>query len=370
MSTPGLYIHIPFCQSKCPYCAFYSIASRALIPRWIDALNREASHYKDAYEPFDSLYFGGGTPTFLETGALSAVIDKLFDRFAFIPDAEITIEANPNHLTREKIKALKSFGINRISVGVQSFDERILAFLGRGHTARQAKDAVTALRTAGFKNIGLDLMYGFQKQAMDEWIDTLKQALLFEPEHLSCYQLSIEKQTLFGRMRDQGRLMPLTENEEARFFLATSQFLEANGYIHYEVSSFAREEVYYSLHNNKYWQHTPYLGLGPSAHSFNGAGRWWNIQSVRKYCETLEEGKIPIDGYEDLSEAQLRLESIALGLRTRQGLGINKIPRRHRSNGILSGLRDSGFLQIKDGRVTPTRKGFLVADHLAYSLSD
>ncbi len=370
MSRHGLYIHTPFCIKKCPYCAFYSIASGSLIPRWIDALNREASLYKDWNNPFDSLYFGGGTPTLLGTKALSVLLDNIFEQFDFVPDTEITIEANPNHLTAEKIKALRSFGINRISVGVQSFDDRMLTFLGRGHTAKQAKDALIALRPAGFTNIGLDLMYGLKNQSVDEWIDTLKQAISFQPEHLSCYQLSIEKQTLFGRMRDQGLLVPLTENEEARFFLATSRFLEDNGYIHYEISSFAGEEGYYSLHNNKYWQHTPYLGLGPSAHSFNGARRWWNIASVRKYCEALERGKTPVGGYENLTRAQLRLESVALGLRTKQGIGITQIPRKNRSNGILSRLQDSGFLQVENDRVTPTRKGFLVADHLAYSLSD
>ena len=367
--APGLYIHIPFCRSKCPYCAFYSIASSSLIPRWLEAFKQEVISCKGRFERFDSLYVGGGTPTFLEHRELACMMEHVFTHFEFDPHSEITIEANPCDLTRGKIYALKGMGFNRISVGVQSFDDHILAFLGRKHTAKEAERALTDLRSLGFENIGVDLIYGFEEQSLEKWIDTLKQAVAFQPEHLSCYQLTIEKQTLFGHMKDQGLFQPLDEEQECSYFLTTSHFLEDHGYIHYEISSFARDEGCYSWHNRKYWHHVPYLGLGPSAHSFDGSDRWWNVRSIRKYCEALKGRRPPVEGYEKLTDEQLRLESISLGLRTEQGFDLKKIPPNPELTGVLAALQAAGFLHVNDGRVIPTKKGFLVADGLAVQLT-
>jgi oxygen-independent coproporphyrinogen-3 oxidase len=364
MSSPGLYVHVPFCRSKCPYCAFYSIASASLIPRWLNAFGKETGHYEGHFDEFDSLYLGGGTPTFLEIRDLAGMVEQIFTHFDFDLDTEITIEANPCDLTREKIKSLRDLGFNRISLGVQSFEDDELSFLGRRHTAKQSKTAFMDLRSFGFENIGMDLIYGFEGQTLKGWIKTLIQAVEFNPEHLSCYQFTIEKKTPFGRLNEKGMLTPPGEEKERIFFLATSNFLKDHGYIHYEISNFARNDSLVSRHNSKYWHHVPYLGLGPSAHSFQNSTRRWNIRSVKKYCEMLEEGNAPIDGYENLTKEQLRLEKVSLGLRTSQGLDLKKIPGAPELNNLLFRLRDSGFLKIINNRILPTQKGFLVADQL------
>jgi oxygen-independent coproporphyrinogen-3 oxidase len=364
MSSPGLYVHVPFCRSKCPYCAFYSIASASLIPRWLNAFGKETGHYEGHFDEFDSLYLGGGTPTFLEIRDLAGMVEQIFTHFDFDLDTEITIEANPCDLTREKIKSLRDLGFNRISLGVQSFEDDELSFLGRRHTAKQSKTAFMDLRSFGFENIGMDLIYGFEGQTLKGWIKTLIQAVEFNPEHLSCYQFTIEKKTPFGRLNEKRMLTPPDEEKERIFFLATSNFLKGHGYIHYEISNFARNDSLISRHNSKYWHHVPYLGLGPSAHSFQNSTRRWNIRSVKKYCEMLEEGNAPIDGYENLTKEQLRLEKVSLGLRTSQGLDLKKIPGAPELNNLLFRLRDSGFLKIINNRILPTQKGFLVADQL------
>lgn len=368
MKNPGLYIHIPFCRSKCPYCAFFSVASTLPASGWLDAFGKEVLCYKDRFRRFDSLYFGGGTPTVLEADALWRLMNIICTHFTFDSDPEITIEANPCDLTPEKISALKTMGFNRVSVGVQSFDNGTLSFLGRSHTVQQAEKAVLNLRAHGFQNISIDLIFGFEGQQMNQWMNTLKRAVSFRPEHLSCYQLTLEKKTLFGKLRDRGLLQSVDEKQESDFFLATSQFLEDNGYIHYEISSFAAEEIYYSRHNYKYWLHTPYLGLGPAAHSFHESSRWWNVRSVKKYCEALNNGNMPIEDSETLTEEQLRFESIMLGLRTRNGLDQNAIINNHQSGRMLCGFQDSGFLRVKNGRIVPTTKGFLVADYLTQTI--
>lgn len=364
MQSPGLYIHIPFCKTKCPYCGFYSLASPSLIPRWLNAFRKEVLHYKDRFACFDTLYLGGGTPTVLEIRDLEIIMKQLFSCFHFDRDTEITIEANPADLTREKAYGIKSLGCNRVNLGVQSFDNRALVFLGRNHTAKDGIRAFENLRASGFTNIGMDLMYGFEGQTLKDWMNTLKRALTYEPEHLSCYQLTFEKKTPFWKMKEQGQLLPISEEKEKNFFLLTSQFLEDNGYIHYEISNFARGSSLYSRHNWKYWVHTPYLGLGPSAHSFQDSIRWWNFRSIRQYCKALETQKMPVEESEKLTQAQLDLESIALGLRTRQGFILEKTSHDPAFYNTLFSLQNSGFLRVINGKAVPTRKGFLIADRL------
>jgi oxygen-independent coproporphyrinogen-3 oxidase len=367
--NPGLYLHIPFCRSKCPYCGFFSVASTSLVARWLEALKNEVFHYRDRFDRFDSLYFGGGTPTCLDIGSLRKIMETLFDHFDFAADTEMTIEANPGDLTMEKIAALKDVGFNRISLGVQAFDDHTLSFLGRTHTVLEAEKALINLRTLGFDNIGVDLIYGFEGHTVKAWKNTLQKALSFQPQHLSCYQLTFEKRTLFSRRKQKGIIKPLTEDEETTFFMTTSSFLQDHGYIHYEISNFAREGAYASRHNRKYWKHLPYLGLGPSSHSFQDSTRWWNVRSIRAYCKALESGQTPIEGYEKLTNEQLRLESISLGSRTMEGFDLKEIPQDTLSSENLSNLQDAGFIRIKDGRVIPTQRGFLVADHLPLFLA-
>ena len=362
--NPGLYVHIPFCRSKCPYCDFYSVPSTTLVSRWLEALQKEIIHYKDRFDQFDSLYLGGGTPTCLDALSLKKIMETLRAHFDFAADTEMTIEANPGDLTEEKIIALKDVGFNRISLGVQAFDDDTLSYLGRTHSAQDAEKALLDLRASGFDNIGIDLIYGFEGQTVKAWKNTLEKALSFKPEHLSCYELNIEKGTLFSRWQQEGIIKPLTEKVLSNLFTTTSNFLRDHGYTHYEISNFDREEKYASRHNQKYWRHIPYLGLGPSAHSFQDSTRWWNVRSIRAYCKSLEAGEMPIDGHEKLTNEQLILESISLGTRTREGFELNEIPPDTLSSENLSKLQDAGFIQIKDNRVIPTQTGFLVADHL------
>lgn len=363
-NNPGLYIHIPFCRSKCPYCSFYSIASHSLVPRWLNAFEKELGRYRDRFDRFDTIYLGGGTPTHLKIKDLTRIMEQIFTHFNIEQDAEITIEANPCDLTREKAEAIRSLFFNRISLGIQSFEDDELSFLGRRHTAKQAERALELLRLFGFRNIGVDLIYGFEGQSLKSWIKTLKRALEFQPEHFSCYQLTFEKQTQFGRLFEKGVIKPLSEEKQSAFFLTTSRYLEDHGYVHYEISNFAKNGTCVSRHNRKYWNHIAYLGIGPSAHSFQNSTRWWNVRSVRSYCGMLENGKTPIEGYEGLSDEQLNLEEVALGLRMSVGLDLKKFPDNPESNHMLQTLQDSGFLQQKNGRIMPTRKGFLVADKL------
>ncbi|HBF42084.1 MAG TPA: coproporphyrinogen III oxidase [Desulfobacteraceae bacterium] len=364
MKLPGLYVHIPFCRSKCPYCGFYSLASTSLVSRWLDAFKKEVISYRGRFRCFDSLYLGGGTPTFLEVKTLKAVVDCLFSNFDFAPDTETTIEANPADLTPEKIKRIRGMGFNRINVGVQSFDDEALLFLGRRHTAGEAELVLKRLRSCGFDNIGIDLIYGFEGQSLKGWIETLKKALVFRPEHLSCYQLTFEKGTPFSKMKERGMIMPLGEEKECDFFTSTSKFLEVNGYDHYEISNFARKKAFYSRHNQKYWCHTPYLGLGPSAHSFHNSTRWWNVRSIRKYCEALENREAPVEGREGLTNEQMILESVALGLRTKKGFGLKQIGHDPKMMEMLFRLKKSGHIRIDKDSVVPTEKGYLVADCL------
>jgi len=291
-------------------------------------------------------------------------METLLDHFDFALDTEMTIETNPGDLTEEKILALKDIGFNRISLGVQAFDDRTLSYLGRTHTSLEAEKALTNLRTFGFENIGVDLIYGYEGQTVKTWKNTLEKALSFQPEHLSCYELTFEKGTLFSRWQQKGIIKPLTEKELSTLFTTTSNFLQDHGYVHYEISNFAREAIYTSRHNQKYWKHIPYLGLGPSAHSFQDSTRWWNVRSIRAYCKTLESGEAPIEGHESLTKEQLILESISLGSRTREGFDLNEIPPDTISSENLSKLQDAGYILIKNNRVIPTQTGFLVADHL------
>ena len=361
---PGLYIHVPFCRSKCPYCGFYSIASCSLVPRWLKALKREISYYKGRFGEFNSLYFGGGTPSVLEIPDLEEIMDHIIGNLRFADNTEKTIEVNPGDMTRDKVRALKHIGFNRINLGVQSFNDSELIFLGRRHSAEEAEKSMECLRSGGFENIGLDLIYGLEGQKIQAWSKSLNKVMSFEPEHLSCYQLSFEKKTSFWKNREKGVLKPLSEEEEIRFFNFHSEFLEGKGYIHYEISNFARDESFTSRHNCKYWSHEPYLGLGPAAHSFFERDRWWNFSSVRRYCEELEKGNVPIGGRERLTDEQIRIEALSLGFRTRKGFEKELVHNLQGSDDVVMKLLDLNLIRLDNDRIIPSKKGFLVADSL------
>jgi len=365
----GLYIHVPFCRSKCPYCGFYSIPSVLPVPAWSSAIEKEILLYRGRFGRFDTVYLGGGTPTFLDDPTLSRLTNHVFTHLVIDPNAEFTIEANPCDLSREKARRLRDLGINRVNLGVQSFDDRTLAFLGRRHTGADAEKALKRLRRVGFDNVGVDLIYGLPGQTQDGWKETLDRALAYQPEHISCYELTLEKGTVFERRHAEGSLRPVNEEEGRACFLAAARILGSAGYLHYEVSNYARTEAHCSRHNRKYWEHVPYLGLGPSAHSFDGRDRWWNVRSIRRYASLLDAGLAPVEGRETLTAEQMRLESLALGFRTRRGVDLKEVASASQSAPLLSRLEDAGLLTIVDERVIPTEEGFLVADQLSAAFS-
>ncbi|SHE81416.1 oxygen-independent coproporphyrinogen-3 oxidase [Desulfacinum infernum DSM 9756] len=363
-ALPGLYVHVPFCRGKCAYCDFYSEPSEALAFRWVDAVLREADLYKDLFSRFDTLYLGGGTPSLLSGEDLRRLLTGLRERFHFEASAEITLEANPDDVSPDRASLWRGLGINRLSLGVQSFDDRMLRLLGRRHNASQAVAAVETAREAGFSNLGVDLMWGLPEQTLAHWQSTLERALAFSPEHLSCYELTLERGTPFHQRALRGELSLPSEEESRRIFTTTSRFLETRGYVHYEISNFARGEPFQSRHNRKYWHHVPYLGLGPSAHSFDGRRRWWNVRSVRAYCERLEGGATPVAGEEVPGPDERRLEALLLGFRTREGVPLHLVGESHRVRRAVEAAVADGLLALARGRLRPTLEGWLIADRL------
>ncbi|MBA4417699.1 MAG: coproporphyrinogen III oxidase [Syntrophus sp. (in: bacteria)] len=368
--TAGLYIHVPFCKTKCPYCDFYSITDLSLIPSWLDALCKEIDLYQDIFSEFGSLFIGGGTPSLLDGNTLDHLIKTIRAHWSFDSNIESTIELNPDDVTGEKLRLYRTLGINRLSLGIQSFNDSELIFLKRRHTSEGARKALRLIRKAGFKNFSLDLIYGLPGQTEAGWLTTLKYALSYEPTHLSCYQLTVEKNTPFGLLKAEGTLTPLNEKTEEMLFLTTSQFLEAQGFIHYEISNFARSDNYICRHNMKYWRHIPYLGLGPGAHSFSNGQRWWNYRSLEQYCVSFTEGANPVEDLEILTPEQVRLEMIYLGLRTKEGVSLSRVEDTILASTAFADMKKGGLIKVDKGRIVPTRKGFLMADRLPLILSD
>lgn len=318
--------------------------------------------YKDSFALFDTIYIGGGTPSLLEPYQLAEIVETIFEYMKIDPSAEITIETNPCDIDMEKAHFLRSIGINRITLGIQSFNDKVLKFLGRRHTSDEATMAFDSLRKADFKNIGIDLIYAVPGQGLSDWLKTLKKAISLDPEHISCYELTFEKKTPFWKRVQRKELIPMDEDTKKAFFIETSRLLESKGYTHYEVSNFAKRNEYLSRHNQKYWLYVPYLGLGPSAHSLDGSRRWWNYSSIKKYCDLIEKKVLPVEGKELLSDEQIKIEKVFLGLRT--CFGVEKAILSRCSEDTLALIQDSGFIKIVGDKIIPTRKGMSVADQL------
>jgi oxygen-independent coproporphyrinogen-3 oxidase len=359
---------------KCHYCDFYSVTSISAVPDFLDGLFKEMEMYRDRFRPFDTVYIGGGTPSLLNAHRLQSILRKVRANFSLISNPEITIETNPADLYPSFLQSVRENGINRINIGVQSFDEEVLDFLGRRHSVKQAFSAIEITRGAGFQNMGLDLIYGVPGQDMESWLNTLKQALFFSPEHLSCYQLTFEPKTPLGIRCRAGEFSVPGEESQYEFFIKTSRFLEEAGYIHYEVSNFARGEEHTSRHNQKYWDHSPYLGLGPAAHSFQSNQRWWNYRPIEKYIAAINAGHFPVEGKETLDPGQLQLEALYFGLRTKNGIFLEGFKDRYHydlfteKKKILEELQGEGLISIHDGYLSPTQAGLAVADGLTVIL--
>jgi len=372
MIPAGLYIHVPFCRTKCAYCSFYSLpGAEEEIPRFLEALRREMSFHRRSFRAFDTVYLGGGTPSTLTPSQIGQVLRDVRDSFRLRADTEVTVEMNPADWGTTDLRELRRAGVNRLNIGVQSLDDGTLSFLGRRHTAAQALQAVREAEQAGFASLGIDLMYGIPGQVLSAWLETLSAAAALPVVHLSCYELTLEADTPLGRRLGRTSPGPAGESRSAEFFLATSRFLAGEGYLHYEVSNFARGLSHASRHNAKYWRHVPYLGLGPSAHSYRGNRRWWNVRSLPDYLEAVEAGVPPIAASETLSREELALEARFLSLRTARGLHLEGYRRKFGVNlkeekgPLLGKLAEEGLVELSRGFLRPTRAGLAVADRLA-----
>ena len=369
----GIYLHIPFCIKKCPYCDFYSITDQSLKQPFVEALIQEMQMISSPPLVCDTLYLGGGTPSVFKAKNIGRIIENAYRLFNISTDTEITIEVNPGTVTTEKLKEYQSVGINRINIGAQSFNDEILDFLGRIHSGNDADLTIRGAKKAGFDNIGIDLIYGIPGQTKKTWLSDLRKAVEFESEHLSCYMLTYEKGTPLDRERRQGRFKPVAGSLLGELFETTMEYLTAHGYVQYEISNFAKNASRISRHNFKYWSFSPYLGFGPSAHSFIEPRRYWNCRSVKKYMESIKEGRLPIEEKEILSKEQRMMEMIYLGLRKTDGIDIDAI-----NENLGINFRQMFAEKIKqleeDGYILPiqpknhcalSRKGMLFLDSIA-----
>jgi putative oxygen-independent coproporphyrinogen III oxidase len=367
-ARPGLYIHVPFCGSKCHYCGFFSEPNSPWVMQWVQAAAREARRYRRDWRLFDTVYLGGGTPSLLPDDELAELLDRLWRYFRVTGDSEVTLEVNPADVTADRAVRWRRLGVNRISVGVQSFRSEELRWLGRRHDVRQARDAIEAIRAGGFDNVSLDLIHGLPGQSLAHRLQSIRQAVDLGPEHLSCYELTVDRGTPLAAEVAAGECTLPGSDEQATALFAAVELLERCGYVHYEVSNFARSHGLVSHHNGKYWNHTPYLGIGPGAHSFDGRRRWRNVRSVSAYCARIEAGETVVEDVETLSDEQLRWEQVALGLRTSRGVARSALDGTKAADAQLDRLYHEGFLRSVHDRVVPTERGLMVADALARTL--
>lgn len=371
MNAAGLYIHVPFCSSVCPYCDFaVTIAGDERRERYLGALEREISQSAAHGLRFDTIYFGGGTPSSLRPEQLSRVLSTITAELDVVSDATRCLEINPDEVDRATASAWRALGFGFASLGVQSFNDDVLEFLGRRHSAADARKAAETLLDAGFETVSLDLIFGLPDQGADDWARQLEAVLSLGAQHLSCYQLTIHDGTVFGGRRARGELDQLDEDGQAELYLLTHEILGAAGWQGYEVSNFAADPGHRSRHNRKYWDHTPYLGLGPSAHSFVGRRRWWNRRKLRLWTAAVEDGRSPVEGAEDLTDAELFFEAVMLGLRTVEGIDRDALRECFGAGtagfdeAAIDRLAASGHLFVEGPRIRPTPRGMAVAEGL------
>ena len=373
----GLYIHIPYCLSRCHYCDFNSYRVDAVqvgpyLERLAQEITRRASSDAIRHRRVCSVFFGGGTPSILSASQLTGILDHCRAAFTFETGAEVTLEVNPGTVDLPKLRALREGGITRLSVGVQAVQDRLLERIGRAHTAYEAERAFRSMREAGFSNINLDLMFGLPGQSADDWAETLDWAIRIGPEHLSVYGLILEDGTPLHQEHCRGDIgLPDEETEAAMYRMAVDRLREA-GFDHYEISNFARPG-FCCRHNLVYWHHQEYLGIGAGAHSFLAGRRFYNELLPARYVSAVAERGTAVARGEELSDEMLRVERLMLGLRLLGGLelqtfkdvlGVKELTASDRVTRLL----DDGFLRLKEGRVQIAERGLLVADELIVQL--
>ena len=374
----GIYIHIPFCKQACYYCDFHFSTSLKNKDEMLIALKLELVLRKSELnkEQIETIYFGGGTPSLLTIDELRMLIDTIYENYEVVEDAEITLEANPDDLTSEKIKELAKTPINRLSIGIQSFYDDDLKFMNRAHTAEESKKCL-AEATKYFDNITIDLIYGVPNMSKKKWLSNLKQAFDFNIPHISAYALTVEEKTVLHKLIKTGKVPPVDENLALEHYNILVEETEKRGFVNYEISNFGNP-AYFSKHNTSYWFGEKYLGIGPSAHSFNGFERSWNVSNNTKYIKALLSDELPSEK-EQLSEINRFNEYIMTGLRTIWGVSFQKIEKEFGAM-YLQELKKSaerhiklGFLEIElrsfSGKfLVTTKKGKFLADGIASDL--
>ena len=376
----GIYVHIPYCVRKCPYCDFYSRVDHSSVPVFLESLEREIEMAGGIDRTFDTLYIGGGTPSVLEPAALARIIETIHRHFNYRTDLETTLEVNPGTVSRDSLAEFRRAGINRLNIGVQSFHDENLEFLGRIHSVDEAISSIEGARQAGFDNVGLDLIYGLPGQDKKNWLSDLRRALETETEHLSCYMLTCESGTPLSRNVKNGRIQWPEDGTVRDLFDTTIDFLTTHGFLQYEISNFARQtdggsEARYSRHNQKYWSFAPYIGLGPSAHSFITPERYWNHRSLEDYVRQIKAGQLPIAAKETLTREQMIMEAIYLGLRTTRGIDLKVFEKMFEISFFkaceteIADLKKDGLIRLSNSHCALTPKGMVYLDSIAAILT-
>ncbi len=373
-SSGGIYVHIPFCLRKCPYCDFYSVSDPSLKGAFLEALFQEIRLMSDAPHRFNTIYIGGGTPSLLDPGSVAKILESLFEAFSIDCNPEVTLEINPGTVDDEKLKGYQKAGVNRLSIGVQSFQDHLLGVLGRIHSAKDSEDAVTLAKQAGFENIALDLVFGIPGQTRAFWRLDLDRAISYVPDHLSCYMLTYEPKTPLARAVRSGQIRPLSDARTTGLMESAIRFLTESGYLHYEISNYARSFDKISKHNSKYWSFAPYLGLGPSAHTFLPPLRRWNHRDIHRYLKDIHAGTLPLAGNERLTPNQQMMEAIYLGLRTMEGIDLQtfnamfRVDFKSMFHDEIHSLSAENMVSLSETRCRLTRKGILFHDGIVKRL--
>ena len=369
----GIYIHIPFCKSRCTYCDFYTVINESRMDDFVEALCTEMEQRKEEVtEPVQTIYFGGGTPSRLHNEHFDKIFDTLYRHLAIEPTAEITVEANPDDLSEDYVSLLARQPVNRLSIGIQSFNDDELKFLSRRHSAHQAVDAVKRSQQHGFNNISIDLMYGLPKQTEEVWQQNLSQATELGVPHLSAYHLIYEEKTRMHSLLEAGKIKPVNEETSTAMFSMLIDWMARHGFIHYEISAFGKEG-YFSRHNSSYWKNEKYLGLGPAAHSFDGDHRSWNIASITRYIEGMKSG-MPERETERLSNTDKYNEFILTGLRTMWGINLTELKNRFGEHFLRFCIEnaqkylDQKLLNREENTLKLTREGIFISDGIMSDL--
>ena len=363
----GIYIHIPFCKSRCIYCGFYSTTLLDLRKKYINAVCREMELRKNYIrEPFPTIYLGGGTPSLLDEAELTKLFLYINNVYDVDRNAEITMECNPDDITPEFTNMLSRLPINRVSMGAQTFADSRLRLLYRRHSSDEVKHAVKLLREAGIKNISIDLMFGFPDESLSQWKEDISAALALNVEHISAYSLMYEEDTPLWKMLDTGKVKEIDEELSLTMFKELVCQLTDAGYEHYEISNFARPG-YRSRHNSSYWHQVPYIGLGAAAHSFDLNSRQWNVADLKLYIEEINNGIIPMER-EELDNDTTFNDIITTALRTSDGINLNaletRLGKRYRNTLISAAGKhlEQGLLEIRHDRLRLTAEGIFISD--------